>query len=472
MGGETKAYRFPEGFLWGAATSAYQIEGSPLADGAKPSILHRYAHTPGNTRNGESGDVAADHYNRWREDVALMRELGLHSYEFSIGWSRVLPDGVGAVNAKGLDFYDRLVDELVAAGVKPVPILHVWDLPGDLQDRGGWANRDSAEWFAEFASVVYERLGDRATHWMTICEPSSIAHTGYVSGALAPAVRDLYAGLRVAHNLLLAHGRAVQAFRASGAQGLIGTSTIATDVQPESDSPEDAEAAARVHRYMNELYLDPVMLGSYPPELAEWFGEAWPEVRDGDLDVISTPVDFLGFTYYFGLLVSDGFEAGAARAEEEPDLTGGSGVDPLEQLLDVRTRVTPGPKTSLGWPIHAEGLGRVMRWMAERYGNPPLIMTESGATFEDVVTPDGRVEDAERIAFIRDFLVVAHDAIADGVDLRGWFVWALLDTWEFWLGYEGRFGLVHVDYDTQVRTVKDSGRWFRDVMAANGFDAP
>jgi beta-glucosidase len=451
-------YRFPAGFVWGAATSAYQIEGSPLADGASPSIQHRYAHTPGNTHQGQTGDIAADHYHRWPHDIQLMRDMGLQHYQYSIAWPRVLPEGTGRVNQAGLDFYDRLTDGLCAAGVTPTPILHVWDLPGVLQDRGGWANRDSAEWFAEFAAVVFDLIGDRASHWFTICEPSAVAYGGYLGGLLAPAMRDVYAGLRAAHHVLLAHGRAVQAFRASGATGQIGTSTDVTDIQPASERPEDVAAAGRYNTFENEFFLDPVMLGSYPAALVERFGDAWPPVLDGDLEVISSPIDFLGVTYYSRQIV----RARDASAVDDEDRR-------LGAMLDVQVSAPSGPVTGLGWSICPDGVSNVLGWLRDRYGNPPIMITENGAAMDDVVE-DGRVEDPERIAYIRDHLIAAHRSIQDGVDLRGWFVWALLDTWEFWLGYQGRFGLIHVDYQTQHRTVKSSGRWFGDVMAHNGFD--
>ena len=452
-------YAFPNGFIWGAATSAYQIEGSPLADGARASIQHRYAHTPGNTHNGETGDRVADHYHRWPEDITLMKELGLRHYQYSIAWPRVIPEGTGAVNPKGLEFYDRLTDALLEAGVTPTPILHVWDLPGDLQDRGGWANRDSAEWFAEFASVVFELIGDRASHWFTICEPSNPSLGGYMAGVLAPAMKDLYAGMRAAHHVNLAHGRAVQAFRASGAGGKIGTAISVADILPASDREEDIEAAANYDVFHNKMFIDPVMLGTYPVEVAGWFGDAWSAVRDGDLDVIATSTDFLGITYYSTSVVS----AGAADGEEHGVRRGGA--------LNITVGEPDGPKTGLGWPIRPQGLINVLRWIRDRYENPPVIVTENGGAFDDVVTPDGRVEDAERLAYIRDHLLAAHAALEEGIDLRGWFVWSFLDTWEFWLGLSARFGLVHIDYETLRRTVKSSGRWFAGVMAANGFEA-
>lgn len=463
-------YRFPDGFVWGAGTSAYQIEGSPLADGAGMSIQHTFAHTPGNVGDGVTGDVLADHYNRWPEDVALMKDLGLQAYQFSIAWPRVLPAGVGAVNAKGIDFYDRLVDALLEAGVQPTPILHVWDLPSELQWRGGWTNRDSAEWFAEYAAVVFERLGDRVPSWLTICEPLSMM-AGYMGKLLAPAAHDLYAALRAAHHVLLAHGRAVEAFRAGGATGAIGTSTGFADILPQTDSEEDRAAAARAMEQHNALYLDPVMLGAYPEAAVARYGAAWPEVRDGDLATISAPIDFLGVTYYMGQVVTarrpDAAEDGDGPPKAFNPLADRSDYD---ELLGLREVATGRPVTDIGWDVNPDGLTRALLWLRERYGDIPLVLTETGAVYDDTVV-DGRVADPERQAFLRDHMVAAHAAIEQGVDLRGFYVWSLIDTWEFWLGVRGRFGLVHIDWETRQRTVKDSGHWFREVMASNGFDA-
>jgi beta-glucosidase len=459
-------HQFPPGFVWGAATSAYQIEGSPLADGASMSIQHRFAHTPGNTVDGATGDVLADHYRRWPEDIAIMRELGLPAYQFSVAWPRVLPGGTGAVNQKGLDFYDQLLDAMLEAGVKPAPILHVWDFPAVLQDQGGWANRDSAEWFGEYAAVVFERLGDRVEQWMTLCEPLSIAQGGYVAGLLAPRMRDLYAGLRAGHHVLLAHGRAVEAYRASGFGGEIGTSTGFTDVQPASGSEADRAAAERVHEHHNALYLDPVMRGEYPAAAAERFGDAWPEIADGDLATISAPIDFLGVTYYMGVVVADSDGHTAAGSGSDNPLVDD---DAFDALLGVRTVPTGRPATDIGWEINPGGLSRGLAWLRKRYGDFPIVLTEVGAAFDDAVV-DGRIDDARRVAFLRDHLVEAHRAIEQGVDLRGCYIWSLLDTWEFWLGCTARFGLVHVDYETRRRTIKSSGYWYRDVIARNGVE--
>jgi len=463
--------RFPDGFLWGAATSAYQIEGSPLANGASASIQHRFAHTPGNTIDDSNGDIAADHFNRFRDDVALMAQLGLGAYQFSVPWSRIIPDGHGAINHRALDFYDALVDELLAAGIAPVPVLYVWELPGAAQDRGGWANRDCADWFAEFSTAAFARLADRATHWFTICEPQSVAHFGYVIGELAPCMRDLYAGMRAAHHLLLGQGKAVAAFRASGATGEIGNYHALTDIVAASDSEADAAAAERANAYVNTLYLDAIVTGRYPDELAEWFGPTWPEVREGDLATISEPLDFLGFSYYSHTVVADATLPGDGADRRVDDIGAAGPLDSgVERLMRIRALPPARPTTGLGWEIVPDGLTRQLRWVTERYGNPPIYIGEMGASFDDVVDPEGRVRDAERIAYNRDHILAAHAALEDGVDLRGLFLWSLMDTYEFNLGYTTRFGLIRVDYETQERIVKDSGYWYRDVMAANGLE--
>ena len=465
----TGAVRFPDGFLWGTATSAQQVEGSLLADGAGRSMWYGFARTPGHIVGGDLQDVACDHYARYREDVAIMRELGLPAYQFSTSWARVLPDGTGRVNAEGLDFYDRLVDELLGAGVSPMAVIYTWELPEALADRGGWLNRDCAGWMAEFATVLFERLGDRVDHWLTMCEPMSVAHYGYVVGELAPGIRDVHAGLRATHNVLLGHGRTVEAFHASGAQGEIGIINVMADIRPASDRPEDVAAARRTHAYYHALYLDPIVRGAYPRELVEWFGEAWPTYPDDDLAVISTPIDFIGIDYYCGSAVAD--DPGGAGTGGVADEIGAAGPigDGLARLLKVRVIPPTGPFTDVGWEITPDGLHRVLCWLRDRYPGMPVYITEIGAVFEDTVI-DGAVDDPARQAYIRDHLLAAHRAIADGVDLRGCFIWSFTDTWEYDLGYGARFGLVHVDYETQRRTVKGSGAWYAGVAKANGFE--
>ena len=451
-------YRFPDGFLWAAAAAACQIEGAPFADGAGPSIQHRYAQTPGVVPAGQSEIVAADHYHRFREDVSIMGDLGLQAYQFSVSWSRVFPEGTGSLNDAGLDFYDRLTDALVAAGIAPVPILYVWDLPGVLQDRGGWANRDCAGWFADYASAVIDRLGDRATHWLTICEPWSIIQD-YLQGGSAHTGQDLYAAARATHHLLLGHGRAVEAFRASDATGEIGTpSTPAFDLHPASDSEEDAAAVDRARGHYMNMFFDPVLKGEYPVAAVEPFGEAWPQIHEGDMATISTPVDFVGVTYYAGIAVGDGRDA---EASKKANWMLGSVA---EHLLDIHLVPQPGPPPNGSWLYNPDGVVNVLTWLSERYGDHPVYITENGTTVAEV-------DDVAKIEYIRDHLIAAHRAIAEGIDLRGWFVWAVMDTWEFSRGFQP-YGLIKIDHGTLKRTVRSSGYWYRDVISANAVEGP
>jgi beta-glucosidase len=470
-GTTTKVLEFPLGFVWGAATKSYQVEGSPLADGASASIQHRFAHTPGNTHDGATGDFAADHYRRYSSDAAIIGELGLTAYQFSVAWSRVLPDGTGDVNQRALDHYQRLVDSLLEVGVSPVIMLYDWALPGVLQDQGGWARRDCSRWFAEYSSILFDAFGDRVAHWMTICEPVSVSFSSYVTGRLAPAMRDLHAGLAAVHHVNLGHGLAVQAFRASGAGGEIGTSSLVVDVRALSERDDDVVAAGRVRSYFNELYLDPIRLGRYPSNLVEWFGAAWPTFPEEDLAVISSPIDFVGLTYYYGTTIA---------STTNPDLRaqGAEAMGAIDQalhhmarMLDVAVVPWNGEVTGIGWPIQPDGLLGVLEWVHHRYGAPPIIVTENGyaadATLEN---PDheGQIEDDGRVAYIQRHLAEAHRAISRGVDLRAWFVWSLLDTWEFSMGFRGRFGLVHVDFESLKRTIKRSGHWYSEVVRRNG----
>lgn len=442
--------RFPDGFLWGCATAAYQIEGSPLADGAGASIWHRFSHTPGNIHAGETGDVACDHYRRWREDVALMREMGLKAYRFSVAWPRVLPQGRGTVNRAGLDFYERLVDALLEAGIVPFVTIYHWELPGALQDLGGWANRDVAGWFADYAAVLFRALGDRVRHWITLNEPWCAAHLGYIAGVHAPGMRDLWAGLRAVHHLLLGHGLAVQAFRAADpGRGKIGITLNLGPQHPASPSEADLAAARRADAYHNRLFLDPVFRGRYPEEVVRQFAGAWPEVQEGDMRVIATPLDFLGVNYYSRGIVADA---------------------PGEGLLGTRGVPPPGPRTAMGWEIYPEGLFELLMRIHAEYGAPVVYVTENGAAFEDRPDASGQVDDPDRLDYLRAHFLQAHRAIQQGVRLAGYFVWTLMDNFEWAYGYSKRFGLVYVDYPTQRRIVKRSGRWFAGVIARNGVD--
>jgi beta-glucosidase len=443
------SHRFPKSFLWGASTSAYQIEGSPLADGAGPSIWQRFAHSPGRTTNGDTGDVACDHYRRFRDDVKLMSDLGLQAYRFSISWSRIFPEGTGAVNARGLDFYEQLVDALLAANIKPNATLFHWDLPAALDDRGGWLNRDVADWFGEYAAAVYKRLGDRVPMWATLNEPWVVTDGGYLHGALAPGHRNLFEAPIATHNLMRAHGRGVQAFRAEARAGQIGLVVNLEPKDPASSSEADKKAVQRGDAYMNRQYLDPVFKGKYPAEMKDIFGDAWPDFPADDFKLIGQKIDFLGINYYTRGVVRD---------------------DP--SALPVRIAYVRQPEhayTETGWEMHPPSLTRTLLWVTERYGRIPLYITENGAAFYDAPhSTDGRVDDPLRVWYYREHLKAAREAIAQGADLRGYFAWSLLDNYEWSLGYSKRFGIVHVNYATQERTPKASALYYRDVIRSNG----
>ena len=443
------SHQFPPGFLWGASTSAYQIEGSPLADGAGPNIWQRFAHSPGRTNNGETGDVACDHYRRWKDDVALMREFGLQAYRFSISWSRVFPKGTGAINARGLDFYDNLVDALLENDIRPNATLYHWDLPAALDDRGGWLNPDIADWFGEYADAVFKRLGDRVPMFATLNEPWVVTDGGYLHGALAPGHRNLFEAPIASHNLMRAHGRGVQVYRAGSYPGQIGIVVNLEPKDPATDSKSDAAAANRGDAYMNRQYLDPIFKKSYPDEMRDIFGEAWPEFPREDFDLIAQPIDFLGINYYTRGVVRD---------------------DPT--ALPVRIAYVRQPEhayTETGWEVYPAALTRTLLWVTERYGKLALYVTENGAALYDPPhAVDGAVHDPLRVWYFREHLKAAHDAIRGGADLRGYYAWSLLDNYEWSLGYSKRFGIVHVDYETQVRTPKDSARYYSRIIASNG----
>lgn len=440
--------RFPEGFLWGAATSAYQVEGSPLADGAGPSIWQRFTHTPGLVRNGETGDVACDHYRRYEDDVRLMRELGLNAYRFSVSWSRVLPEGKGRVNERGLDFYRRLVDALLDNGIQPAVTLYHWDLPAALDDRGGWLNPDIAGWFAEYASVMFQALDDRVEMWATLNEPWVVTDGGYLHGALAPGHRNLFEAPIATHNLLRSHASAVEAYRAAG-RHRIGIVVNIEPKDPASDRPEDLAAVARAEAYMNRQFLDPVIHGRYPEELREIFGEAWPDFPQAELDHIRQPLDFLGVNYYTRAVTCHDPSCLPVRAG--------------------RVRQTRHIYTETDWEVYPPGLTNTLVWIQENYGDLPLYVTENGAAFYDPPTVDGaELSDPLRVEYFRTHLLAAHDAIQKGVNLRGYFAWSLLDNFEWSLGYSKRFGIVHVDFETQRRTPKASARLYSEVIRTRG----
>ena len=438
---------FPDGFLWGAATAAHQIEGSPMADGAGPSIWTRFAHTPGMTLNGDTGDVACDHYRRWKDDVKLMRELGLQAYRFSVSWSRIHPEGTGRVNQAGVDFYSRLVDELLENGIEPLLTLYHWDLPAALEDRGGWLNRDSADWFAEYGSTMYRALDGRVKKWVTLNEPWVITDGGYLHGALAPGHRSKYETPIASHNLMRAHGAAVKAYRDIGKHE-IGLVVNIEPKYPASDSAEDAAATKRAHAYMNEQYLDPALLGRYPPELKEIFGDAWPDWAAADFELIRQKLDFIGINYY---------TRSVTQANDSYPLKAGAVRQPL------------GTYTETGWEVFEQGLLDTLTWVKREYGDLPMYITENGAAFFDpAVAEGGRIRDPLRMDYLQKHIGAVHDAIQAGCDIRGYMLWSLLDNLEWSLGYSKRFGMVHVNYDTQERTPKDSARWYSKVIASHG----
>ena len=443
----TEPTPFPADFLWGAATSAYQIEGSPLADGAGRSIWHEFAHTPGQTCNGDTGDVACDHYRRYRDDVALMRELGLNAYRFSTSWSRVLPEGRGPINSRGLDFYQRLVDALLEQGIEPMLTLYHWDLPAALDRQGGWLNPDCAHWFADYAQILFRALDDRVKLWVTLNEPWVAADGGYLHGVLAPGRRNLFAAPYASHHLLRATAAAIQAYRAEG-RHQIGLVVNLEPKYPASETAADLDATMRADAYWNRYYLDPVFLGSYPPELPEIFGAAWPTFPDADLDFIHQPPDFLGVNYYSRQVV-----------RHDPDDW---------PLAAGRVRQPQQTYTYLDWEVYPQGLTDILEWVAGRYGSLPLYVTENGAAFYDPPQAEGAVADPLRQRYLRDHLRAVQAALAQGINLCGYFAWSLLDNFEWAHGYSQRFGLIHVDYATQQRTIKASGQFYREVIRSHG----
>ena len=440
---------FPDNFLWGAATAAYQIEGSPLADGAGPSIWQRFCHDPRlMATKGDTGDVACDHYNRMEADVALMKSLGLQAYRFSVAWGRVLPQGAGQVNEAGLAFYDRLVETLIAHGIEPLCTLYHWDMPAALDDRGGWLNRDSATWFADYARVMFERLDGRVRKWVTLNEPWVVTDGGYLHGALAPGHKNMFEAPIASHNLMRAHGAAVKVYREVGAHE-IGLVVNIEPKYPASESAQDIAATARADAYMNRQYLDLALKGEYPGELKEIFGEAWPDWPASDLADIVQPVDFIGINYYTRNVVCH---------------------DETQWPLKARMVKQVGKTyTETGWEVHAPALIDVLKWFKQRYGDIPLYITENGAAFYDppVAAKDG-VHDSLRVAYLKSHIAAVGEAIAAGVDVRGYMLWSLFDNLEWSLGYTKRFGMVHVDFQSQTRTPKDSARFYSQVIASNG----
>jgi beta-glucosidase len=468
----TARLAFPEGFVWGVATAAYQVEGAVDEDGRGPSMWDTFSHTPDKIVNGDTGDVAADHYHRTAGDVAIMADLGLSAYRFSIAWPRVVPTGSGGVNQKGIDFYSRLVDQLLEHGIEPFATLYHWDLPQPLNEAGGWTNRATAERFAEYAAVVGQALGDRVSAFITLNEPWCSAFLGYASGVHAPGITDNAAALAAAHHLNLAHGLATTALRSAAAHTPVSLTLNLAMVRGASDSDADRDAVRHVDALSNRIFLEPVLRGHYPADLLEDMRHItdWSFIADGDLATIGVPVDFLGVNYYSPTLVTAATpeirEQVTARWVNDPQ--GAPGPSPYPGTDLAYSLPQEGPYTAMHWRIEPSSFTELLRRVHHDHPGVPIYITENGAAFDDVVAADDAVHDPQRITFLQDHLTAVHDAISQGVDVRGYFVWTLMDNFEWAWGYSKRFGVVHIDYATQRRRLKDSAHWYRGVIAANG----
>ena len=443
---------FPKDFRWGVATAAYQIEGAVNEGGRGESIWDIFVRKQGAIQNGDTGDVACDHYNRWREDVALISRLGLKNYRFSIAWSRVLPDGVGTVNQTGLDFYDKLVDELLKKKIEPFITLYHWDLPQRLQDKGGWANRETTDAFANYVDVVSRRLGDRVKFWVTHNEPLVASFFGHGSGEHAPGIKDNATALKVSHHLLLSHGKAVQVLRANDKanKSKVGIVNVAIWVEPSSHKEGDVKAAERYDSAVRRWFYDPVFKGEYPQDVYDFYGailrnKVFLSIQNGDMKTIRTPIDFIGINYYTRNVVGAGFEPPVLITRKPPI----------------------GEPTEMGWEVYPQGLYNFLKRVQTDYAPKEIYITENGAAYKDEISTNGKVVDEKRIAYLREHFLQAHRAIEEGVPLKGYFIWSLMDNFEWSYGYSKRFGLVYVDYKTQKRIVKKSGEWFAQVVKRN-----
>jgi beta-glucosidase len=438
-----KTVRFPDNFSWGTATASYQVEGAWDEDGRGESIWDRFSHTEGKILNGDTGDVACDQYHRYAEDAAMMKDLGLRGYRFSVAWPRVVPDGRGAINQKGLDYYSRLVDALLEYGVQPFPTLYHWDLPQALQDEGGWGNREIVGHFARYAEAVTRALGDRVKHWMIFNEPWVFTFLGYLFGIHAPGVRDTALGMRTTHIANLAQGEAFRAMRASGLAETIGSAFSMSSTYPASDSADDRAAAERHHCFANDWFLRPAMRGEYPPAYVEQARVLERmDIREGDMEKVRAPFDFIGINLYQRSIVA---------------------AAPDDRNTGARQLPGPGPRTDFNWEIWPAAIYRMIMRVWKDY-RLPIYITENGCSFGDGPGPDGRVHDQRRVDFLNGFIGQVGRAIDEGADVRGYYLWSLIDNFEWTMGYSQRFGIVHCDFDDQKRTVKDSGYWYRDLI--------
>lgn len=443
----SKQFGFPEEFVWGAATASYQIEGAWEEDGKGENIWDRFSHTPGKIENGDTGDIACDHYHRWREDIQLMKEIGIQAYRFSISWGRIFPEGSGEITPAGIDFYSRLVDELLNNGIEPYITLYHWDLPQVLQDEGGWPNRATAEAFVEYADLVSKKLGDRVKNWMTFNEPFVSAWVGYMEGRHAPGHRDVDEMLATAHHLLLAHGLSVPVIRNNVPNAQVGIVLNLSGMMPASRSAADRAASWIQDGVINRWYLDPLEGRGYPQDMVKHYGRPMEFVQDGDLPIIAVPIDYLGINYY---------TRGIVRSKEVS-----------ESENDPQTLFPNPDPTDMGWEVYPQGLFDILARVHFDYNFPRLYITENGAAYPDQLDENGQVADPLRIAYYREHLKAVSKAIEMGIPVKGYFTWSLLDNFEWAHGYKMRFGLIYVDYETQQRVLKHSAKYYREVIKAN-----
>lgn len=443
---------FPENFIWGSATSAYQIEGACSEDGKGESIWDRFCHLPGNIENGHTGDIACDHYHRYEEDIEIMKEIGIKSYRFSVSWPRIFPNGTGQPNQKGLDFYKRLTDCLLENGITPAITLYHWDLPQKLQDMGGWKNRDTTDYFTEYSSEMFKNFGDVVPMWVTHNEPWVVTLLGHLLGTHAPGIKDLRTSLEVSHHLLLSHGKTMKVFRDMNIDAQIGIAPNLSYNYPASQKPEDIAAAELSFSLMGRWFLDPIFKGHYPKNALEHYKNKGIDLSfsEEDLKLINQPIDFLAFNTYSSYFIKHDPAAESGYAWAEP---------PFENY----------EITEMDWIVHPEGLYDLLMLLDRDYGKPNLIISENGAAFKDEISSNGKIEDVRRIQYLKDYLTQAHRAIQDGVNLKAYYLWSFMDNFEWSFGYNKKFGIVHVDFETQERKIKDSGYWYKEVIKNNGF---
>lgn len=440
---------FPKDFIWGSATSSYQIEGAFDQDGKGESIWDRFCHTPGTIINGDTGDVACDHYHRYKEDIALMKEIGLQSYRYSISWPRIFPEGKGQYNEKGLDFYKRLTYELLENDIKPSITLYHWDLPQKLQDIGGWANRDVTDYFVDYVGLLFEKLGDIVPFWVTQNEPWIVAFLGNMRGVHAPGIKNLKTTLEVFHNLLLSHGKAVGAYRQLNLPGKIGIAPNFATKYPASDKIEDIKACELADGVLNKWFIHPVFKGEYPQDIVKFYSDRGVEFNylPEDMKIIGAAIDFLAINYYSSEFVKH---------------------HPVDGFVDINNELSQFERTEMDWIIYPKGLYDLLLRLDNDCNKIDIIISENGAAFDDKIDENGNINDVKRMEYIKEHLIHAHKAIEKGVNLKGYYLWSLLDNFEWSYGYSKRFGIIHVDHKSQKRTIKNSGYLYKDIIKNNG----